>query len=135
MRPLVKGHRIARIHPQALPDLHGIDVRAQEDELPAVGLTLLGYQRLDRLPGPLPAGVLHPVGHEQADHPAGPLVLRQRRELFTHLGDESAGRVQQCGSAARHQGELRHRRDGGRRVEHLVPGVELGQRHLAVLRL
>ena len=38
-------------------------------------------------------------------------------------------------SAAGHQDEHRHRCDGGGRVRHLVLGVELSQRHFAVLRL
>ena len=135
MGPLVEGHRVTRIHTHPLPHLYGVDIRAQEDELPAVDLTLLGDQRLDRIPGPLVAGVLHAVGHDQADHPAGPLILGKCRELFAHLGDELPGRVEQCGHSAGHDDELRHRGDGGGRVQHLVGGVELGQRHLAVLGL
>ena len=59
-----------------------------------LALLLLG-QRLDGVPRPCVAGVLHAVGHDQADDVVRAVVFGDRRQLVADLGDESARGVEQ----------------------------------------
>ena len=84
------GHRVPGADADAHPDLDGVLVRAEVEELPLVVAGLLLDELLDLRVAPLAAGVLQAVGHDADDHGAGAPVLGHGGEPLAGVGDEPA---------------------------------------------
>ena len=98
---------IRRLDVERLGVFDGLDVGAEEEELPVVGLTLLLDEFGDFFVRVIVAGVLVAIGEGDDDHLPRALFLGEGRERFAEVVDGAAHGIEQGGHPARDVGLLR----------------------------
>jgi hypothetical protein len=92
---LVEGHGGLGLEAMLEGVVDGVQVRAQENELPAAALLLVPDHLEDLVAAELAAGVLLPVGDHDEDDFGGPVVLHDVGHAAFDVVDAAADRIQQ----------------------------------------
>ena len=129
---------IRRLDVERLRIFDGLDVGAEEEELPVVGLALLFDELGDFFVRVIVAGVLVAIGECDDDHLPRALVLGEIRERLAEVVDGAAHGIEQGGHPARDIGLVRQWRNVSqirRRDQRAVFVVKQDERELGSARL